>query len=799
MPLEWLPPLEMALKEVASVLNDPSFAYDLSRIHLHVGLEGSFGALHTTPRQLSSSLLAHSVCVEGIVTSCSLVRPKLLRSVHYSEKRKAFLMKEYWDATMIGGPGHAASGSLNYPTGSTDEDPLISEFGLCSYRDYQTVSMQEMPEKAPAGQLPRTVDVILEDDLVDVVKPGDRVQIVGVYKSLTSSLGAAGVPSSFRAVLIALRVKSMGSDSQTPSISSDDMHNIRAIGRRRDLFDLLSRSLAPSIYGHEWVKKAVLLMLLGGVEKNLANGTHLRGDINLMLVGDPSTAKSQMLRFVLSLAPLAIATTGRGSSGVGLTAAVTTDRETGERRLEAGAMVLADRGIVCIDEFDKMSDVDRVAIHEVMEQQTVTIAKAGIHASLNARCAVLAAANPIWGQYRETASPQENIRLPDSLLSRFDLLFIILDTTHPEHDRRISSHVLKMHRYIPAGLAEGQPITDSTVSALLDSDDEDEPTASARGSSATAVFQRHYASTRHEDDENETDGVDEILTIQFLKKYIHYAKTRVAPVLTKSATETIVAAYAEFRQKRDAAATLSGTNEAKTFPVTPRTLETLIRLATAHAKSRLSSRVDRKDAQVARELIEFCLYKEVKKKPSKRRKAVQEEDSENSSGTEESENDEAAMGPDVLNHAEHQDLDRGASPVALEGLSLEEQASLLPTTDASLFPSQVRSQKTDLDDSLPGAFVDPSQDTIATFATPGPSQERPSEESARLVRAALHRLRSASRSAVFETTVQQVHAEVAREGSSLAVSVPEAIVTAVLEDMQRLNQVMISEGSIYII
>lgn len=492
--------------------------------------------------------------------------------------------------------------------------------------DHQTISIQEMPERAPAGQLPRGVDVILDDDLVDRAKPGDRIQLVGIFRSL-GNRGAGSGSSTFRTVILAnniiqLSSKSGGGIAQA-TLTDTDIRNINkwAKNRKTKIFDMLAQSLAPSIYGHEYIKKAILLMLLGGIEKNLDNGTHLRGDINILMVGDPSTAKSQMLRFVLNTAPLAIATTGRGSSGVGLTAAVTTDKETGERRLEAGAMVLGDRGVVCIDEFDKMSDVDRVAIHEVMEQQTVTIAKAGIHTSLNARCSVIAAANPIYGQYDPHKDPHKNIALPDSLLSRFDLLFIVTDDPEDKSDRLVSEHVLRRHRYRQPGTEEGAPVREQATQTLgvglEDSQDANRPTEPLE--KYNVMLHAGIAATSK-------DGNVEVFSLPFIKKYIQYAKSRIKPVLTKGAADHIVATYSALRNDD-----LSG-NQRKTSPMTARTLETLIRLSTAHAKARLSSRVEEKDAKQAEAILRFALFKEVVEDGRrKRRKTAFDSDDEDDS------------------------------------------------------------------------------------------------------------------------------------------------------------------------
>ncbi|PLN84467.1 MCM-domain-containing protein [Aspergillus taichungensis] len=631
-PFEMSLAFDKALKKVIEMLDRPA-REKADDVNYYCAYVGAFGEFSCNPRTLTSSHLNRMISLEGIVTKCSLVRPKVIQSVHYVEQKQRFLARKYRDQTMT------ASGVTNlnvYPQEDDEKNPLITEYGYSSYMDHQTISIQEMPERAPAGQLPRSVDVILDDDLVDRAKPGDRIQLVGIYRSL-GNRGAGSGSSTFRTLVMANNViqlssKNGGGIAQAP-ITDTDIRNINKIAKKKNVFELLSQSLAPSIYGNDYVKRAILLMLLGGMEKNLDNGTHLRGDINILMVGDPSTAKSQLLRFVLNTSPLAIATTGRGSSGVGLTAAVTSDKETGERRLEAGAMVLGDRGVVCIDEFDKMSDVDRVAIHEVMEQQTVTIAKAGIHTSLNARCSVLAAANPIYGQYDPHKDPHKNIALPDSLLSRFDLLFVMTDDIEDAKDRMVSEHVLRMHRYRQPGLEEGAPVREQQHQnlgvGLDDGNSQNQPTEVHE--KFNAMLHAGIANSNRNKNKN-----IEVISIPFIKKYIQYAKSRVKPILTKGAADHIITTYSALRNDE-----LSG-NQRRTSPITARTLETLIRLSTAHAKSRLSSRVEEKDAKMAESILRFAMFKEVVEDERRKRRKVNtfDEDSESSASDSDDSDDE---------------------------------------------------------------------------------------------------------------------------------------------------------------
>ncbi len=608
-PREFMLAIQSQAMLIAKDIN-PSNEKVLDTKEIQAGFEGSFGRNAVSPRGLRSDLLNQLVDVEGIVTKCSNVNPKIVRSVHFCPANGDYTQREFRDQTSLdvwldqgNNKTTRVPSSAVMPTKDADGNELELEQGFSVYKDYQSIIVQEMPERARVGQLPRSINVLLENDLVDRVKAGDRVKVIGLYRPLTDSNQGNGPQMSalFKTVLVSNNISIIGKEVGGVQITPTDIGNIRDLSSRSDILDIMGRSLCPSIFGHEFIKKALILQLLGGIEKNLENGTHIRGDINVLLVGDPSTAKSQLLRSIMDIAPLAISTTGRGSSGVGLTAAVTSDAETGERRLEAGAMVLADRGIVCVDEFDKMSENDRVAIHEVMEQQTVTIAKAGIHASLNARCSVLAAANPVYGQYDKSRRPQENIGLPDSLLSRFDLLFIVLDQLDPDVDRRLSEHVIRSHQYRrPGSGMEPEPLNQGSGLSLCLEEDSSSATSAPvwlRGGKTVDVATSKGAKA------NKDVRPNDIFTKDFLKKYIFYCKNNVNPVLSDVAMEVISSAYANMRSKQTR----------RNLPITARSLETIIRLATASAKCRLSQTVEEQDAETALDLINFVMFHEIGK------------------------------------------------------------------------------------------------------------------------------------------------------------------------------------------
>ncbi|KAJ3387894.1 minichromosome maintenance protein 5 [Entophlyctis sp. JEL0112] len=324
-------------------------------------------------------------------------------------------------------------------------DPYLVIHEKSRFIDMQTLKLQEAADVVPTGELPRHVLLSCDRYLTNKVIPGVRIAVTGIFSIFQQK--AAGSDVAIRSPY--LRVIGMQSDAdggKSRVFTAAEEQEFLAISRRPNLYEEFASSIAPQIFGNEDIKKAIACLLMGGSKKVLPDSVKLRGDVNVLLLGDPGTAKSQLLKFVEKVAPTAVYTSGKGSSAAGLTASVVRDPATREFHLEAGAMVLADSGVVCIDEFDKMREEDRVAIHEAMEQQTISIAKAGITTILNSRTSVLAAANPVFGRYDDMKSAGENIDFQSTILSRFDLIFIVKDEHDDIRDKTLAKHVLGIHQ-----------------------------------------------------------------------------------------------------------------------------------------------------------------------------------------------------------------------------------------------------------------------------------------------------------------------------------------------------------------
>eukprot|EP00301_Raphidiophrys_heterophryoidea_P023841 c7561_g1_i1.p1 GENE.c7561_g1_i1~~c7561_g1_i1.p1 ORF type:complete len:897 (-),score=252.83 c7561_g1_i1:172-2808(-) len=416
------------------------------------------------------------------------------------------------------------------------------------YHNYQKITIQESPQLVPPGRLPRHKDVVIVRDLIDTIRPGEEVDITGIYtNTYDSSLNIQNGFPVFSTVIEANFICKRGDAYSDFALTDDDKNHIRNLAKDPNIAQKIFRSIAPSIYGHEHIKEGIALSLFGGTFKEVKQH-RVRGDINVLMLGDPGTAKSQFLRFVSKIAPRAVMATGQGASAVGLTAAVGRDPLTKEFVLEGGALVLADQGVCTIDEFDKMNDHDRTSIHEAMEQQSISISKAGIVTTLQARCSIIAAANPIRGRYDASRPFSQNVDLTEPILSRFDILCVVRDRVDVVQDERLAEHVVASHT------------------------------------------RSHPNATPEERKRPMVDEGDGVLDTNILRKYLVYARTHIKPQIGSVNEEKLVRVYAELRKE-----SMVGGGVA----VGVRHLESIIRMAEAHARMHLRDHVRDIDLDVA--------------------------------------------------------------------------------------------------------------------------------------------------------------------------------------------------------
>jgi replicative DNA helicase Mcm len=490
-------------------------------------------------RDIRSKHLSQVIATEGLVRQASDIRPKITLATFECPNCGAQMLMEQ--------------------TGAKFREPLkcncgrSGKFKQLSKKliDMQRLIVEEAPENLEGGEQPKRIQVFLEEDLLEPKLekkhyPGNKVIIIGVVKEIPTLLKTGGISTTYELSIDTNSVDTIEEEFEEIELKPEDEHEIKDLASKPNIYERLAKSIAPSIYGHENIKEAIVLQLFSGVRKVREDGTKTRGDIHIFLVGDPGSGKSELLKYVATLAPKSRYISGKGASAAGITASVVRDEFIRGWALEAGALVLANKGIACIDELDKMTPEDTSAMHEACEQQTITIAKANIHATLRAETSILAAANPKYGRFNPYDPIAKQLDLPPTLLNRFDLIFPIRDIPNLERDERIAQHILE--------LAQDPNAKKPEISSEL------------------------------------------------LRKFIAYAKQRCVPKLTTGAIEEIKQFYITLR-----AGAAKEEGEIKAIPISARQLEALVRLSEASAKLRLADRVTRSDAQRAIRLLKSSM------------------------------------------------------------------------------------------------------------------------------------------------------------------------------------------------
>jgi len=509
-------------------------------------------------RKIRSNHLGKYAAVEGLVKKVTEVRPKLQVAAFQCQKCGAVLRIEQ-EEDILKEPSECYEDQGG--CGRISSFKLMTS--LSTFIDSQKVEVQENPEGLRGGAQPERISVYLEDDLVGEIAPGDRIIVNGILHSMQRRRGTYRL-TSFDKIMDARSIERQELAFEEVEVTKEDEKEIIKTSKDPAIYDKMKQSMAPTIYGMDTEKEALVLQLFGGMSKKMPDGTYIRGDIHALLVGDPGTAKSQLLAYMSKLAPRSIYASGKASSAAGLTAAAVRDEfGEGQWTLEAGALVLADMGIACIDEIDKMEEGDRSSMHQAMEQQEISVAKAGINATLKSRCAILAAANPKLGRFDEFMPIHEQINMPPALLSRFDLIFSIIDKPNKKFDTDLATHVLRTHK---AG----------EVSENL---------AKSKKSKHTKKEQ-----------ESLMEDIMPIFEPDFLRKYVAYAKRSVYPVMNDDAFELLKNYYVDLRSSSE-----------DSVPFTPRQLEAFVRLAEASARVRLSEEATVDDAKRAISIIDRYL------------------------------------------------------------------------------------------------------------------------------------------------------------------------------------------------